>query len=77
MKIKNIYWAYSVVLLAEVLNLTFKLFNAYYFNLVVLFVLVLLTAVLGKSLGIKIGWVVTITVISLLLITLMTFIVWN
>jgi len=76
-KNRKLYWLFSIVILLEVLNLIFKVANPYYFNLVILSALTLLTAMLGKVLGIKIGWIVTLTVLTLLLIGLLTFVVWN
>ena len=76
-KIKYLYWGFSIIVLIEVLNLVFKLFNPYYFNLVILGVLTLLSLWLGKYVGIKIGWLVTIAVLTLLLIVLLTFVIWN
>jgi hypothetical protein len=76
-KNRKLYWLFASLVLAEVLNLVFKVANPYYFNLIILTVLTVLTALLGKSLGIKIGWIVTLTVLTLLLIGLLSFVVWN
>ena len=76
-KNRYFFWLYGLIILVEVLNLVFKIANPYYFNLIVLAILVILNAFLGKRLGIKIGWIVTLTVISLLLIGLLAFVVWN
>lgn len=74
---KLFYWAFLITIFLEVLNLMVKVFNRYYFNLFILVVLTVITALLGKSLGIKVGWVVTLTVLILLLLILMMFVVWN
>ena len=74
---KFFYWAFTGVILIEVLNLVFKVFNPYYFNLGMLTALTVLSAWLGRRLGIKTGWIVTLTIFTLLLIVLLTFVVWN
>ena len=76
-KLKFFYWSFASIILLEVFNLVFKILNPYYFNLAILVALTILTAMMGKYLGIKIGWVVTLTVLTLLLIGLLTFVVWN
>ena len=76
-KNRKLYWLFASLVLVEVLNLVFKVANPYYFNLIILTALTVLTALLGKSLGIKIGWIVTLTVLTLLLIGLLSFVVWN
>ena len=76
-KDRKLYWIFAIVILLEVLNLVFKVANPYYFNLIILTALTALTALLGKGLGIKIGWIVTLTLLTLLLIGLLSFFVWN
>lgn len=76
-KIKWLYWGFSAIILLEVINLIFKLFSTYYFNLAILAILTLLVAWLGKHLGIKVVWIVTFSVLTLLLIALLSFVVWN
>ena len=76
-KSKFFYWSFASIILIAVLNLVFRVLNPYYFNLAILMVFTVLTAWLGYRLGIKIGWVVTLTILTLLLIGLLTFVVWN
>ena len=76
-KNRVLYWLFATVILLEVLNLVFKVANPYYFNLITLTAFTALTALLGKGLGIKIGWIVTLTTLTLLLIGLLSFVVWN
>ena len=75
--VKLFYWIYVIAIFIEVLNLILKVFNPYYFNLFVLAIVTVNTAFLGKNTGIKIGWIVTFTILTLLLLILMMFVVWN
>ena len=76
-KIKWLYWGFSTVILIEVFNLVFKFFSTYYFNLAILAILTLLVAWLGKHLGIKVVWLVVFSFLTLLLLALLSFVVWN
>ncbi len=76
-QLRIVYGAFVIVLFAEILNLIFKIFTPYYFNLFILVFLALLTANLGWQIKIKKVWIVTFAILNLLLITLLTFVVWN
>jgi len=75
--IKKLYWLFSVTLLIQVANLVIKAINIYYFNLIVIGILLIATAMLGRTARIKTGVIVTLLVLNLLLVVTMIFIPWN
>ena len=74
---KKFYYVFTGLVFLEIINLAFKLFNAYYFNLIILFAIIVATAWLGWESKINRIIVVTFTVIGLLLSTTMFFVVWH
>ncbi len=75
--IKKLYWLFAVTLLIQVANLVIKAINIYYFNLIVIGILLIATALLGRTARIKTGVIVTLLVLNLLLVVTMIFIPWN
>lgn len=75
--IKKLYWLFAVTLLIQVVNLVIKVINIYYFNLIVIGILLITTALLGRTARIKTGVIVTLLVLNLLLVVTMIFIPWN
>ena len=75
--IKKLYWLFAVTLLIQVANLVIKAINIYYFNLIVIGILLIVTALLGRTARIKTGVIVTLLVLNLLLVVTMIFIPWN
>ncbi len=76
-KLKLFYTVFSILLFFQIMNLTFKFFNPYYFGLVFVGLLVAATTVLGFYGGIRKFVLVTFATVSLLLVGAMYFIVWN
>ncbi len=76
-KYKWFYTVFSILLFFQIMNLTFKLFNPYYFGLVFVGLLVVVNTVFGIYMGVKKYILVTFALVSLLLIGVMFFIVWN
>jgi len=76
-KNKWFYTVFSILLFFQIMNLTFKLFNPYYFGLIFVGLLVVVNTVFGIYAGIKKFILVTFAVVGLLLVGAMFFIVWN
>jgi len=75
--VRKFYWIYIVLGTATVINMAVKAINTYYFNLIFIAALVVITTLLGRKTGIRMPVLVTLAGLNLLLIITMFFIVWN
>ena len=74
---KKYYLPLIGLIFLEIINLTFKIFSPYYFNLIVLLGLIFVTTWLGWESKVNRALLVTLAVLTLLLTVTMLLVVWN